>query len=403
MCEKKDKLRFFLVFSVGYLAYTSIYAARLNFSVAATLLQEQNILNKAQIGIIGSVFSLVYALAKVPNGYIGDHFSTKKVIIIGLLITGVSNLMIGLFPCFVSIMILWGLNAYGQSMLWGPLLRTFSENYGEERFKKISQILVSSVAAGSIVGLQIATRCVSLGSAAVCFLIPSGITLIMALLVKLWFIDAAGEKKRRGKSVFQELRELLHEKKFRWIMIPAISHGMIKDNINVWLAVYFVDTYGVDLKQMAGFIFLIPTFAFVGRMLYMPFYRILKNEYRISMLCFGICSISAAVLIQDHLPAFLALMCLGIISALVSMINTHLLSAFPAEFPEQNNISFVASIMDVLTYGGAGIGSLCFGILIQYFGYQSMFFIWMGFSLISIWFLRHLDQIHQPFCIQKEA
>ena len=38
-------------------------------------------------------------------------------------------------------------------------------------------------------------------------------------------------------------------------MVPAISHGMIKDNINVWLAVYFVDSYGIDLKQMAGFIF----------------------------------------------------------------------------------------------------------------------------------------------------
>lgn len=382
MDEAGGKKRFPLVFFVGYLAYTSIYLARLNFSVAATILQEQDILDKAQIGIIGSIFSLVYALAKIPNGYMGDRFSANRVIVSGLLITSVSNLLIGFFPGFFSIAILWGLNAYGQSMLWGPLLRTFYENYGEERFKKISQMLVSSVAVGSIIGLQISTKCVSLGSAAICFLIPSGITLVMALMVKFLFIDAAGEKKCKGKTIVQESQALFHEKKFRWIMVPAISHGMIKDNINVWLAVYFVDSYGIDLKQMAGFIFLVPVFAFAGRMLYVPVYRVLKNEYRISSISFGVCGLASAVLIQKRIPAVLALFCLGIISALISMINTHLLSAFPAEFPEQNNISFVASIMDVLTYGGAGIGSLCFGVLIQHFGYQSMFLIWMGFSLV---------------------
>ncbi len=35
-----------------------------------------------------------------------------------------------------------------------------------------------SVAVGNIIGLQIATKCVSLGRAAICFLIPSGITLV---------------------------------------------------------------------------------------------------------------------------------------------------------------------------------------------------------------------------------
>lgn len=115
---------------------------------------------------------------------------------------------------------------------------------------------------------------------------------------------------------------------------------MIKDNINVWLAVYFADSYGIDLKQMAGFVFLVPVFAFAGRMLYVPVYRVLKNECTISTVSFGVCVLAAAVLVQKRIPAVLALFCFGIISARISMINTHLLSAFPAEFPEQNNMTY---------------------------------------------------------------
>lgn len=386
---EKEKKRFLVVFLTGYLAYSAIYIARLNFSVAASLMQDMEVLNKAQIGIIGSIFSLVYALAKIPNGYIGDRFSTKNVIIIGLLIASVTNLLIGVYPSFLSIAVLWGLNAYGQSMLWGPLLRTFSENYGEERFKKISQVLISSVATGSVIGLMIATECVSFNSAALCFLIPSIITLAAAIAVKFFLADAPGKREKRQKNIFQEIQQMFGQVKFRWMIFPTAAHGMIKDNINVWLAVYFVDTYGINLENIAGIVFLVPLCAFLGRMLYMPVYRILKNDYWISMISFGCCGLASAVLCIRHLPAFLALVCLGVISALVSMINTHLLSAFPAEFREQKNLSFTASLMDVLTYGGAGIGSLCFGFLIQHFGYESMFLVWMGVSVISIWFLKY--------------
>ena len=133
--QKVKEKPLIVVFLVLYLAYSSIYVARLNFSVASGLFQENHILDKAQIGIIGSIFSLTYAVAKIPNGYMGDRLSARKMIISGLLIVGFSNLVIGLFPCFLSIAVFWGLNAYGQSALWGPVLRIFSQSYGKERLK----------------------------------------------------------------------------------------------------------------------------------------------------------------------------------------------------------------------------------------------------------------------------
>ena len=73
MTQGKKK-PFLLIFLIGYLAYSAIYVARLNFSVASALLEAGGILDKAQIGIIGSIFSFTYAVSKIPNGYIGDLF-----------------------------------------------------------------------------------------------------------------------------------------------------------------------------------------------------------------------------------------------------------------------------------------------------------------------------------------
>ena len=96
-----------LVFVTCYLAYSSIYVARLNFSVASALLESVGTLDKTGIGIIGSIFSFTYAISKVPNGYIGDRIPARKMIAVGLLIAGVSNLVIGFMPQFFSIAILW--------------------------------------------------------------------------------------------------------------------------------------------------------------------------------------------------------------------------------------------------------------------------------------------------------
>lgn len=378
------------LFIIGYLAYSAIYIARLNFSTAATLFEELGKLDKTQISLIGSIFSLVYAFAKIPNGYIGDRISAKSVVVCGLAVVGISNLLIGIFPNFISILILWGVNAFGQSMLWGPLLRIFAANCEDGTFRKVSKLLGSAVAVGSIIGLLLAGVCVSAGSVVACFLFPSAFALIMAVIVKLFFADAKGDKKPKEGNIVQSFARLIQQAKFRWIIFPAVAHGIIKDNINVWMAVYVVDVFGIDLKVIAGYVFVVPLFGFVGRMLYMPVYRWLKSDYKVSMVSFGACAVITAILCVPNVTAMVAIVCLGLISALISMINVHFLSAFPSEYAEQNCISLVASAMDVLTYSGAGIGTLCFGVLIQHFGYSSMFLIWIVISLVSVFFLQYM-------------
>ena len=51
----------------------------------------------------------------------------------------------------------------------------------------------------------------------------------------------------------------------RRVLIPAIFHGMIKDNISVWMTIFFVDKYNINLSQSAGLVLFIPIIGFIGR------------------------------------------------------------------------------------------------------------------------------------------
>ena len=59
---KKQNSRIFLV---CYASYLFIYVARLNLSMAAPGLKETAILTTEQIGLLGSIFSVVYACGRL--------------------------------------------------------------------------------------------------------------------------------------------------------------------------------------------------------------------------------------------------------------------------------------------------------------------------------------------------
>ena len=120
---KNQKTR---IFCVCYFAYLFIYVARLNLSMAAPGLKDLQILTTEQIGLLGSAFSVIYACGRLLSGILSDRIAPWKMISVGLVLCGISNLCFGMFPPFAAILLLWGVNALAQSMLWGSVLRILS-------------------------------------------------------------------------------------------------------------------------------------------------------------------------------------------------------------------------------------------------------------------------------------
>ena len=98
-------------FAICFIAYTCIYIARFNLSIASPALIQEGVLDSAQIGIMGSIFSVVYATGRLFNGSLSDRVLPWIMICIGLVSISCVNLLCAFFPPFIGMALLWGVNA----------------------------------------------------------------------------------------------------------------------------------------------------------------------------------------------------------------------------------------------------------------------------------------------------
>ena len=379
---KTKNIRPGVVFWLLYIAYTAIYIARLNLSIAAPGLEAAGVLTAAQLGFIGSAFSVIYSCGRLFNGMVGDRLAPKLLIVTGLLLTGCANLLLGFLPPYLLIFTLWSLNAFGQSMLWSSLLQTVTTLYGKAGANKKTPILVSSVSVGNILGILLGNRLAAFDLRAA-FLIPGAMTVVCGLLV-LYIAPPAPKLAASGGFPF---KALLTDKKIRGILLPAMFHGTMKDNIPLWMAMFFTARFAVDLEASPWYVLLIPTVGLAGRLLYPFCYRLSRGrENAISVLCFLVCAALAVSLCLPGITPLVAALCLSLIYALVSMINTSFLSMFPLRFADKGFVSSVSGIADFATYLGAGIASAIYGIFIDggIAGYTVMFASWAVLSVLSV-------------------
>ncbi len=375
---KKNKL----IFLVLFLAYSSIYIARLNLTIASPVLKENAILNSAQIGILGGIFAVVFSVGRLINGYLSDLIAPYKMICIGLALSALGNILFSLFPPFYGLMFLWGINAFSQSMLWSSILCVVSSIYDKSKAGKMASYMVTSVAAGNILGIIVSTVIITNLNVGFAFVIPGAIMLVFSFLSFLSVRSVPYSKPDKKEHI--SLFKLFTDKKIMPVMIPSFCHGVMKENVGVWMSLYFVEKFNIDLAKSALFILFIPFIGFIGRISYPLMYKLCKNnEHMVSVFGFSVCILSSIVICFSNQPV-LSAACLSLIYAAASVINTSVLSIFPLRFVKSNNVASVSGLLDFMCYLGAGIGSFVFGIIIDGFGYEPMYITFAVISAVSI-------------------
>lgn len=158
-----------IIFLITYFAYTSIYIARINLSISGTELVSLGIADTAQIGLLGSVFSTVYACGRLINGGLSDNAPPWKMLTGGLLFAGISNIFISFFPPYAAILLFWTVNAYAQSMLWSSVICVITATFSPNDAKKRMALMVTSVATGNIIAIILNTYLLTTFGAKCCF------------------------------------------------------------------------------------------------------------------------------------------------------------------------------------------------------------------------------------------
>lgn len=112
-----------------FIGYAFYYFTRKSFTFAMPGLIQDLGFDKSQLGILGSILSITYGISKFASGIIGDRVNPRYMMAIGLMLTGICNILFGLSSSILFFALFWGLNGWFQGFGWPPCARFLTHWY----------------------------------------------------------------------------------------------------------------------------------------------------------------------------------------------------------------------------------------------------------------------------------
>ena len=114
-----------------FLGYAFFYFTRNSFTYTAPALRTALGLSLGQLGIIMSVFPLAYGFSKLLLGIAADRFSTRLFLSVGIMLTGLVNILFGLQSSPMVMTALWFLNGIFQGSGAPPCAKLLTKWYSK--------------------------------------------------------------------------------------------------------------------------------------------------------------------------------------------------------------------------------------------------------------------------------
>lgn len=103
-----------------YLGYAVFYFTRKSFNFAMPDMLASGMLDKSDIGMLWTLFYITYGCSKFFSGIISDRANPRYFMGVGLMATGVINILFGLSSALWMFAALWVANAFFQGWGWPP-------------------------------------------------------------------------------------------------------------------------------------------------------------------------------------------------------------------------------------------------------------------------------------------
>lgn len=375
------------ILTICWWTYVVTYLCRVNFSSAMEKLIAELTITPEALGIIGSSFFLFYAVGQLINGFVGDHLSPYGMVMTALLSTSMINFFVSCSSSFWIIWLLWSLNGFFQSMIWGPLMRILAQSYHQDDNVKVSAKMSTSMVAGFLVSWVVFGRLFLRCSWIFYFLIPSILALGMFLF---WKIKFSGVQEHDSRSVNQpetshRFRKAIVQDHLWVIAIVCFGMGMVKETLSLWGPLLMTNMMQMEMKDSLLYISIIPMANFIGIL----FSRFLMEKMcsikRVLITMFGIAGICSLVLLigYEELQG-IAVLLMSAVSGMMFGSNAILLSYIPISFQSYHIVSSLVGGFDFMSYMGAAVSSVILGISISNHQYSRIFLVWFIISVAVI-------------------
>ncbi|MCH8120108.1 MAG: MFS transporter [Planctomycetes bacterium] len=178
----KQMIAFFSMASL-YLFY---YFCKYNIGVATKEMQDVFGFSNQSIGWITTIFALTYAAGQFINGFLGDRYGPKRIMLIGAVGSVIANVCFGLSGTLVFFVLFWSINAYFSSCGWAPGCSILYRWFPEDRWGGWMGIYNAMCYLGGAIVLPIAAFAITKWGWRGAFFLPSVFPLGMAVVFALF-------------------------------------------------------------------------------------------------------------------------------------------------------------------------------------------------------------------------
>ncbi|MDP2515071.1 MFS transporter [Photobacterium damselae subsp. piscicida] len=267
-----------------YIGYAGFYFSRKTFNYAMPAMMADLGLDKADIGLIGTLFYITYGCSKFFSGIISDQSNPRYFMGLGLIATGIINIVFGLSSSLYMLAMLWVLNAWFQGWGWPSCSKLLTTWYSRsERGFWWALWNTAHNVGGALIPLVVGYLTLHFGWR-YGFMLPGIIAVVIGLFICWRLRDkpvtlglpSVGRWRKNHLEIAQEneglglsSRDILHKYviKNKYIWLLAFSYVLVyivRTGINDWGNLYLTEQFHYSLISANGAISLFEIGGFVG-------------------------------------------------------------------------------------------------------------------------------------------
>ncbi|MGM7719345.1 MFS transporter [Metabacillus sp. Hm71] len=260
----------FVIF-LFFLGWVFMYADRNILSPVMGSIGEEWELDKAQLGLMSTVFFAAYALMQIPTGFLADKFGRVKVLVAGYVLFGVATYLSGLAASFAIFLLMRALTGLGEGTYYGSQYGISSSITPKKYRGLVSALINSGMAFGISLGFIASsyfTYTLNKGwqFPFYVFAVP---TIIVAILIGIFVKDNHHKEQKQEKAIQEKGNmKLLFTKNhlFVYLLIFCSLYGFF--GMLTWLPYYLQTARGVDASQTGIIASLVPWASIPGAIIF---------------------------------------------------------------------------------------------------------------------------------------
>lgn len=398
------------IFLSMYFGYAFFYLSRKSFTFAMPAMMDSLGFTKSDLGIISSVLYITYGLSKFVSGIMSDRSNPRYFMGMGLIITGVLNILFGMASSLLFFAVIWGLNGWFQGWGWPPCARLLTHWYSQkERGTWWGLCSTSHNVGGAIIPLLVAYL-ISVSDWRTSMMVPGLICIVGGLIVISRLRDTPEslglppiEKYKSMGKVDENISEVRAPEaeltrrqlvmdyvlKNRYIWILAFAYFfvyVVRTAVNDWGQLYLYEHKGFTIMEAGSCIFSFEIGGLFGCLIAGTISDVVFHGRRGPVNAIFSLLVMLSVIALWYAPSY------GLIATAVVMFMVGFLVFGPqmligltaAEVSHKKAAGSATGFIGWFAYSGAAAAGYPLGKITHEWGWELFFFVLTLCALISV-------------------